>query len=216
MFPHLPTLFPHPFHNLPSLIGLFESFYKAWMHKVHTWTDRQMEIQLSLFLCSCWSQKWEIIWTYILNPIPTYIKILATVQISRCTKVIWVVNNCNLDWTKDHDHAYVYELLKSKQNNSSSVHSIVPSCIYWGKKTSLIFFWIHYFWPFISFAGFTKMFTVFGFALLLEPILHHSFEKSGGSDGLLGSMKGGRGHSWPGYLLPRKPLNSWRRLLASK
>ena len=106
--------------------------------------------------------------------------------------------------------------LEVNKNNSSSVHSKVLLCSYQEKKRSLIYFCIHYFWSFMSFAGLTKMLTVFVFALLLEPILHHSFEKSGGSDGLLGSMEGGRGHSWPGYLLPRKPLNSWRRLLASK
>ena len=48
-FPHLPTTLPYPFHNLPSLIALFESFYKAWMHKVHGQTDRQTDRRRSNF-----------------------------------------------------------------------------------------------------------------------------------------------------------------------
>ena len=47
--------------------------------------------------------------------------------------------------------------------------------------------------PFVSSAGWTKMVTVL--LLLLDPILLHSFEKSGGREGLQGVIKGGRGDS---------------------
>ena len=51
------TCFPHPSHTLSGIIALFESFYKARIHKVHRQTDTQTQIPDSLFLGSCRSQK---------------------------------------------------------------------------------------------------------------------------------------------------------------